>query len=63
MVKEFEHPVEGRFRAVGNPIKSSGFPFEIRTLPPRFGEHTMDVLKEIGYSDKEIQHFKEVKAI
>jgi crotonobetainyl-CoA:carnitine CoA-transferase CaiB-like acyl-CoA transferase len=63
MVKEFEHPVEGRFRAVGNPIKSSGFQFETRTPPPRYGEHTLEVLKSIGYSNKEIQHFKEVKAI
>jgi len=63
MVKEFEHPVEGRFRAVGNPIKSSGFHFETRTPPPRWGEHTLEVLKSIGYSDKEIQRFKEVNAI
>jgi crotonobetainyl-CoA:carnitine CoA-transferase CaiB-like acyl-CoA transferase len=63
MVKEFEHPVEGRFRAVGNPIKSSGFRFETGSPPPRCGEHTLEVLKSIGYSDKEIQHFKEVKAI
>jgi crotonobetainyl-CoA:carnitine CoA-transferase CaiB-like acyl-CoA transferase len=63
MVREFEHPVEGRFRAVGNPIKSSGFQFETRTPPPRCGEHTLEVLKSIGYSDKEIQHFKEVRAI
>jgi crotonobetainyl-CoA:carnitine CoA-transferase CaiB-like acyl-CoA transferase len=63
MVKELEHPVEGKTRQVGNPIKSSQFSFEIQTPPPRRGEHTMEVLKAIGYSEKEIQHFKEVKAI
>jgi crotonobetainyl-CoA:carnitine CoA-transferase CaiB-like acyl-CoA transferase len=63
MVKELDHPVEGKTRQVGHPIKSSQFSFEIRMPPPRWGEHTLEVLKAIGYSDKEIQHFKEVEAI
>ncbi len=63
MVKDLDHPVEGKLRQIGSPIKSSQFAFEIRTPPPRWGEHTMEVLKAIGYSEKEIQHFKEVKAI
>jgi len=63
MVMEYEHPVEGKIRQVGNPIKSSQFPFEIRTPSPVWGEHTMEVLKAIGYSEEEIKHFKEVKAI
>lgn len=63
MVKELEHPVEGKVRQLGNPIKSSHFSFEIRIPPPLWGEHTAEVLKAIGYSDGEIQHLKEVKAI
>jgi crotonobetainyl-CoA:carnitine CoA-transferase CaiB-like acyl-CoA transferase len=63
MVMEYEHPVEGKIRQVGNPIKSSQFPFKIRTPSPAWGEHTMEVLKAIGYSEEEINHFKEVKAI
>lgn len=63
MVMEVEHPVEGKLRQLGNPIKSSQFPFEIRTPSPGWGEHTTEVLKAIGYSGKEIEHFKEVKAI
>jgi crotonobetainyl-CoA:carnitine CoA-transferase CaiB-like acyl-CoA transferase len=63
MVMETEHPVEGNIRQLGNPIKSSQFPFEIRTPSPAWGEHTMEVLRAAGFSEEEIKHFKEVKAI
>jgi crotonobetainyl-CoA:carnitine CoA-transferase CaiB-like acyl-CoA transferase len=63
MVMEVEHPVEGKVRQLGNPIKSSQFPFEIRAPSPGWGEHTTDVLKTIGFSEEEIEHFKVVKAI
>lgn len=63
MVKEVEHPAEGKIRQVGHPIKSSQFDFEVRTPPPSRGEHTVEVLKAIGYSKEEIQRFKEIKAI
>ena len=63
MVMEYEHPVEGKIRQVGNPIKSSQYPFEIRTPSPARGEHTIEILKAVGYSEEEIKQFKEVKAI
>jgi crotonobetainyl-CoA:carnitine CoA-transferase CaiB-like acyl-CoA transferase len=63
MLMEYEHPAEGKIRQVGNPIKSSQFTFEIRTPPPAWGEHTIEVLKAMGYSEEEIKDFKEVKAI
>jgi crotonobetainyl-CoA:carnitine CoA-transferase CaiB-like acyl-CoA transferase len=63
MVMEAKHPVEGNIRQLGNPIKSSRFPFEIRTPSPAWGEHTMEVLRATGFSEEEIKHFKEVKAI
>jgi crotonobetainyl-CoA:carnitine CoA-transferase CaiB-like acyl-CoA transferase len=63
MVMEYEHPVEGKVRQLGNPIKSSQFLFEIRIPSPAWGEHTIEVLKATGFSGEEIEHFKEVKAI
>jgi crotonobetainyl-CoA:carnitine CoA-transferase CaiB-like acyl-CoA transferase len=63
MVKEIEHPIEGKIRLIGNPIKSSQFSFENPTPPPLWGEHTTDVLKTLGYSEKDIQHLREVKVV
>ncbi|MCX8117662.1 MAG: CoA transferase [Desulfobacterota bacterium] len=63
MLIEYDHPTEGKLQQVGNPIKSSLFPYEPPLPSPQRGEHTMEVLKEIGYSEKEIEHFKERGAI
>lgn len=63
IVVELEHPVQGKIKQIGNPIKSSQFPFEVRTPPPLLGEHTTEVLKAIGYTNKEIQHLKEMKVV
>jgi len=63
MVMEANHPVEGNIRQLGNPIKSSRFPFEVRTPSPAWGEHTVEVLRATGFSEEEITHFKQVKAI
>lgn len=63
MVKELEYPVEGKIRQIGNPIKSSGFSFEVHYPPPSLGEHTEEVLRSIGYADEKIRHFREIKAI
>jgi crotonobetainyl-CoA:carnitine CoA-transferase CaiB-like acyl-CoA transferase len=63
LVTELEHPVEGKIQQIGNPIKSSQFSFKIRTPPPLLGEHTMEILKAIGYTSKEIRQLKQMKIV
>jgi crotonobetainyl-CoA:carnitine CoA-transferase CaiB-like acyl-CoA transferase len=46
MVQEIDHPVEGRVRVLGSPVKLSGTPARIRRHPPLLGEHTEEVLGE-----------------
>lgn len=59
MVAQFEHPDYGPLRTLGNPIKLSETPAEMRTAPPLFGEHNADILEFLGYSAEDTRGFAE----
>jgi crotonobetainyl-CoA:carnitine CoA-transferase CaiB-like acyl-CoA transferase len=48
MVLEIDHPVEGRVKALGFPVKLSGTPQQVRYPAPLLGQHTDEVLGEFG---------------
>ena len=52
-VVEVDHPVRGKYLTVGNPIKMSDSITEV-TRSPLLGEHTDEVLRQLGYSDEKI---------
>ena len=47
MLIHMEHPEIGALRLVGSPLKFSETPVEYRLPPPRLGEHTEEILKEL----------------
>ncbi|MGZ9059686.1 MAG: CoA transferase, partial [Burkholderiaceae bacterium] len=52
-VVEVDHPKRGKYLTVGNPIKMSDSPTEV-ARSPLLGEHTEEVLTELGYSRDDI---------
>jgi crotonobetainyl-CoA:carnitine CoA-transferase CaiB-like acyl-CoA transferase len=53
--QEVEHPTEGRLRMTRYPVTFSETPASVRRLQPRLGEHTLEVLREAGLADTDIQ--------
>ncbi len=54
MLVEMAHPTADTVRLVGSPLKLSKTPVSMRRHPPLFGEHTREVLSELGYSPQDI---------
>ncbi len=57
MVTETEHPVAGRVKTIGLPVKLSKTPGGIARPAPLFGQHTHELLVEAGYSASEIADY------
>ena len=53
MRMEIDHPVEGKVLNIGFAVKLSGTPQEVRRHPPLLGEHTAEVLGEMGITPAE----------
>jgi formyl-CoA transferase len=62
-VVEVDHPKRGKYLTVGNPIKMSDSPADVRRSP-LLGEHTDEILRKVlGYSGKEVGDIKQSGAI
>ncbi|MGF6276184.1 formyl-CoA transferase [Massilia sp. UYP11] len=61
-IVEVDHPERGPYLSVGNPIKLSDSPTEVRRSP-LLGEHTDEVLADLGYSREQIALLRDERVI
>ncbi|MFN0004621.1 MAG: formyl-CoA transferase [Burkholderiaceae bacterium] len=61
-IVEVDHPKRGKYLTVGNPIKLSDSITEV-TRSPLLGEHTDEVLAQLGYSSQQIGELRAEKVI
>jgi formyl-CoA transferase len=61
-IVEVDHPKRGKYLTVGNPIKMSDSPTDV-TRSPLLGEHTEEVLAQLGYSADDIATLRSERVI
>ena len=56
-IVEVDHPTRGKYLSVGNPIKLSDSPTEVERAP-LLGEHTEQILNQLGYTAQDIESLR-----
>ncbi len=62
-VVDFDHPAHGKVKMLGMPVRLSETPGSIRAPAPEFGQHTEEVLLELGYDWDRISELREKAVI
>jgi crotonobetainyl-CoA:carnitine CoA-transferase CaiB-like acyl-CoA transferase len=63
MFRTMEHPTEGMVRTARPPTRFAATPASIRRHAPRLGEHSAEVLREIGYDEAAIRDLAARKVV
>jgi crotonobetainyl-CoA:carnitine CoA-transferase CaiB-like acyl-CoA transferase len=62
-VLEFEHPRAGRVRVLKHPVRYGSGEAALRRLPPEVGEHTDEVLSELGYTPAQVEEMHRARDV
>jgi formyl-CoA transferase/CoA:oxalate CoA-transferase len=62
-IVELEHPLIGLVKSMGNPVNLSQTPVNYRLAPPTLGQHTTEILTELGYDEPTFATLRETGVI
>jgi crotonobetainyl-CoA:carnitine CoA-transferase CaiB-like acyl-CoA transferase len=63
MHRSVSHPTAGEVEMPGSPMNLSRTPTTIRRHPPLLGEHTEEVLREVGYDDEAVERLRDADVV
>jgi crotonobetainyl-CoA:carnitine CoA-transferase CaiB-like acyl-CoA transferase len=63
MIVEVDHAVAGRVKTIGHPVKFSRTPAQVTDAAPTLGQHTREVLNEMGYDKGQIDALVQSRAV
>ena len=63
MVAEWDHPTVGKIKGVGSPMRVDGDPTRAGSAPPTLGQHTREVLEELGAAPSEVDRLVAAGAV
>ena len=63
MIATLDHPSEGKIRQARPSARFSDTPAEIHRMPPRLGEHSRAILREAGFTEKDVASMIEKKVV
>ena len=63
MIREMLHPKLGSVKQVGSMLKLSGSPFQVRNWATSFGQHTDEIMQELGYNSTRIDEVRRSEVI
>ena len=62
-IMELEHPKHGPIQTVRSGVNLSDTPWQLSALPPELGEHTAEILQELGFGEERIEQLTEAGTI
>ncbi len=63
MIVELDHPTAGKVETLGHPVKFSRTPGSVERASPLLGQHTKEVLSELGFDSSEIDALIKSQAV